>query len=46
MGLPVTRFAESTGALELTRRPATAAALTKWRSYMFDRDAPLTRRSS
>ena len=32
-------------ALELSRRPATAAALTAWRSYMFDRDAPLTRRS-
>jgi len=32
-------------ALELTRRPATAAALVAWRSYMFDRDAPLTRRS-
>lgn len=32
-------------ALELSRRPATAAALSAWRSYMFDRDAPLTRRS-
>lgn len=32
-------------ALDLARRPATAAALTAWRSYMFDRDAPLTRRS-
>ncbi len=32
-------------AIELTRRPATSAALTAWRSYMFDRDAPLTRRS-
>ncbi len=32
-------------ALELARRPATAAALSSWRSYMFDRDAPLTRRS-
>ncbi len=32
-------------ALELARRPATAAALSAWRSYTFDRDAPLTRRS-
>jgi alkylhydroperoxidase family enzyme len=31
--------------LDLARRPATAAALIAWRSYMFDRDAPLTRRS-
>ncbi|MEO7093337.1 MAG: hypothetical protein ABI175_08810, partial [Polyangiales bacterium] len=26
------------------RRPATVAAITAWRTYMFDRDAPLTRR--
>lgn len=32
-------------ALELARRPATAEALSAWRSYMFDRNAPLTRRS-
>ena len=32
-------------ALELERRPTTAAALSAWRSYMFDRDQPLTRRS-
>lgn len=32
-------------ALELARRPATASALAAWRSYVFDRDAPLTRRS-
>ena len=25
-------------------RPATAQALTEWRTYMFHRDAPLTRR--
>lgn len=31
-------------AIELSRRPATAAAIAAWRSYMFDRDAPLTRR--
>lgn len=32
-------------AIDLARRPATAAALAAWRTYMFDRDAPLTRRS-
>ena len=31
-------------AIELARRPATAAAMTAWRTYVFDRDAPLTRR--
>jgi alkylhydroperoxidase family enzyme len=31
-------------ALELTRRPATASALAQWRTYAFERDAPLTRR--
>jgi hypothetical protein len=31
-------------AIELARRPATAAAMTAWRTYIFDRDAPLTRR--
>jgi alkylhydroperoxidase family enzyme len=31
-------------ALELSRRPATAQALAAWRTYIFDRDAPLTRR--
>ena len=31
-------------ALDLSARPATARALGEWRSYMFQRDAPLTRR--
>ena len=31
-------------AIELSRRPATAAALAAWRTYTFDRDAPLARR--
>ncbi len=31
-------------AIELSRRPATAQAIAAWRTYMFDRDAPLTRR--
>lgn len=31
-------------AIELERRPATAAALAAWRTYAFERDAPLTRR--
>lgn len=31
-------------ALELSRRPATAQAIAAWRTYIFDRDAPLTRR--
>ncbi len=31
-------------ALDLAHRPATAAAIAAWRTYMFDRDAPLTRR--
>lgn len=31
-------------ALELARRPHTAAALAEWRSYVFYRDSPLTRR--
>jgi alkylhydroperoxidase family enzyme len=32
-------------AIELARRPATAAALTEWRNYIFhSHDAPLTRR--
>lgn len=30
--------------IELQRRPATAAALAAWRTYTFDRDAPLGRR--
>jgi len=31
-------------AIELSRRPATAQAIAAWRTYIFDRDAPLTRR--
>lgn len=31
-------------AIDLARRPATATAIAAWRTYMFDRDAPLTRR--
>ena len=31
-------------AIELSRRPATAQAFAGWRTYIFDRDAPLTRR--
>jgi alkylhydroperoxidase family enzyme len=31
-------------ALEASLRPATATALAAWRTYMFDRDAPLARR--
>lgn len=31
-------------AVELARRPQTAAALAEWRSYVFYRDTPLTRR--
>ncbi len=31
-------------AIDPARRPATMAALAAWRTYMFDRDAPLTRR--
>jgi alkylhydroperoxidase family enzyme len=31
-------------AIDPARRPATVAALAAWRTYMFDRDAPLTRR--
>ena len=30
--------------LDIADRPATANALTEWRTYMFHRDAPLTRR--
>jgi len=33
-----------TPALDLGRRRAAAAALATWRSYVFERDAPLTRR--
>ncbi|MBA3454189.1 MAG: hypothetical protein H0T42_13930 [Deltaproteobacteria bacterium] len=42
---PATVAVTGRPALELVRRPPTAAALTAWRTYMFDRDAPLTRRS-
>jgi len=42
---PSTIAVTGKAALDLSRRPATAAALTAWRTYMFDRDAPLTRRS-
>jgi hypothetical protein len=42
---PSTIAVTGRAALELTRRPATSAAMIAWRSYMFDRDAPLTRRS-
>lgn len=31
-------------AIDVANRPATAAALTEWKTYMFHRDAPLTRR--
>ncbi|HSD87754.1 MAG TPA: hypothetical protein VLB44_09585 [Kofleriaceae bacterium] len=31
-------------AIDVSRRPATAAALAEWRSYVFYRDSPLTRR--
>lgn len=31
-------------AIDLARRPATATALSDWRSYAFHRDAPLSRR--
>ena len=31
-------------AIEIAGRPSTANALTEWRTYMFHRDAPLTRR--
>lgn len=31
-------------AIELSRRPATHAALAEWRKYIFHRDAPITRR--
>ncbi len=31
-------------AIELASRPATAAAIAEWRSYLYNRDAPLTRR--
>ncbi len=31
-------------AIELSRRPTTAQALAAWRTYIFDRDAPLPRR--
>lgn len=31
-------------AIDLARRPATAAALTEWRNYVFHRDSPLSRR--
>jgi len=31
-------------AIDLASRPATATALTEWKTYMFHRDAPLTRR--
>jgi alkylhydroperoxidase family enzyme len=31
-------------AIDIASRPATATALTEWRTYMFHRDAPLTRR--
>jgi len=31
-------------AIDPARRPATVAALAAWRTYMFDRDAPLSRR--
>lgn len=31
-------------AIDLARRPATATAIAAWRTYVFDRDAPLTRR--
>lgn len=38
--------AELTGrpAIELALRPTTAAALAAWRTYVFEREAPLTRR--
>ena len=31
-------------AIELSRRPATHAALAEWRKYIFHRDTPITRR--
>lgn len=31
-------------AIDLARRPATAVALTDWRNYVFNRDAPISRR--
>jgi len=42
---PATIAITGRAAIDLARRPATASALTAWRSYMFDRDAPLTRRA-
>jgi len=38
------RLVASRAAIDLGQRPATAQALTEWRTYMFHRDAPLTRR--
>jgi len=43
--LPSTIAVTNKAAIEMSRRPATAAAMIAWRTYMFDRDAPLTRRS-
>jgi alkylhydroperoxidase family enzyme len=31
-------------AIEISRRPTTATALSEWRNYIFHRDAPVTRR--
>lgn len=42
---PASRGAPSSlGPLELARRPATASALSAWRTYVMDREAPLPRR--
>ena len=38
------RLVTGRAALDIAGRPATASALTEWRTYMFHRDAPLTRR--
>lgn len=38
------RLVTGRAALDIAGRPTTASALTEWRTYMFHRDAPLTRR--
>ena len=38
------RLVTGRAAIDIASRPATAAALTEWKTYMFHRDAPLTRR--
>jgi alkylhydroperoxidase family enzyme len=41
---PAPRFVTGRPAIDLSRRPTTQAALSEWRRYLIEKDAPLSRR--